>query len=66
MSIDNAHRRALVGTSLEEPRDQILASAPTFPGDLLIEGLSDAEEASFLAAFGDLGGEPIAAHPGPP
>ena len=50
----NAHHRGLVDTSLEEPRDQILESAPTFPGDLLIEGLRDAEEASFLAAIADL------------
>jgi len=50
-----ARREGFVGASLEEPRDQILESAPTFPrpGDLVVEGLTDAEEASFLAATAD-------------
>jgi hypothetical protein len=65
----NATRReGFVGTSLEEPRDQILESAPTFPspGDLVVEGLTDAEEATFLAAVGESRGEPIATPAGPP
>ena len=54
-STHNAPHRELLGTSPEEPRDQLLESAPTFPGDLLVEGLSDAEEVSFLLAIADLG-----------
>ena len=66
ISMHNAPHRALLGTSPEGPRDQLLESAPTFPGYLLVEGLSDAEEASFLAALDDLGSEPSTAHRGPP
>lgn len=55
MSIHDAHHAALQGETLEEPRDAVLASAQPFPGteEMLIEGLSDDEEACFLAAIAD-------------
>ena len=53
MSIHDDHPPILPGESLEESRDQILASARPFPRyeDMVIDGLTDDEEASFLAAI---------------
>jgi hypothetical protein len=47
--------QAPLGASLEQTRDQILHPAPIFPGrdELLVDGLSDTEEATFLAAIAD-------------
>jgi hypothetical protein len=47
--------RALLSSSLEETRNQILESAPIFPGpgELLVEALTEAEQARFLTAIAD-------------
>lgn len=54
MSI-NHHHPVLPGESLEESREIVLASAPTFPASehLLVEDLSEDEEVDFLAAIAD-------------
>ncbi len=43
------------GETLEESRAKVLATAPLFPGydDMVIDGLTDDEEARFLAALAD-------------
>lgn len=54
MSIQDAeHNRA--GESLEESRAAVLATAPIFPGyeNMVIDGLTDDEEARFLAALAE-------------
>jgi hypothetical protein len=55
MSIHDEHHPVLPGESLEEPRDIVLASARPFPQyeDMVIDGLTDDEEALFLAAIAD-------------
>jgi len=44
-----------IGETLEEPRAKVLATTPVFPGyhDLVIDDLTDEEEAEFLAALAD-------------
>ena len=54
MSVQDAeHNRA--GESLEESRAAVLATAPIFPGyeNMVIDGLTDDEEARFLAALAE-------------
>ena len=63
--MQSAPHQRLVGTSHEQPRDHILESAPTFPGDLRVEGLSDAEEAAFLAAIAHQQGDAASTRCGP-
>lgn len=65
---NTASRAGFVGASLEEPRDEILESAYTFPpaGDLVVEGLTNAEEESFLAAIADQEGDASSTRAGPP
>lgn len=53
MSMHQEHRPVLAGETLEESRERILATAAPFPPyeDMVIDGLTDDEEARFLAAI---------------
>lgn len=53
MSMHQEHRPVLDGETLEESRERILATATLFPPyeDMVIDGLTDDEEARFLAAI---------------
>jgi hypothetical protein len=53
VSIHDKNHPLLPGATLEEPRDSILASAPPFPPyeELVLDGLTDDEETSFLTAI---------------
>lgn len=53
MSMHQERRRVLDGETLEESRERVLATAPLFPPyeDMVIDGLTDDEEARFLAAI---------------
>jgi hypothetical protein len=55
MTPRQAHPRTPLGESLEKTHGQILEAAPTFPdpGELLVEGLTNTEEGTFLAAIAD-------------
>jgi hypothetical protein len=49
------HKSVLPGATLEECRENVLATAQPFPRheDMVIDGLTDDEEALFLAALSD-------------
>ena len=53
MSMHQEHRPVLDGETLEESRERVLATAGLFPPneDMVIGGLTDDEEAQFLAAI---------------
>lgn len=53
MSMHQEHGPVRDGVTLEESRERILASATLFPTyeDMVIDGLTDDEEARFLAAI---------------
>ena len=53
MSMHQEHRPVLDGETLEESRERVLATAGLFPPyeDMVIDGLTDDEEAQFLAAI---------------
>jgi hypothetical protein len=53
MSMHQERRPVLDGETLEESRERILATATLFPSyeDMVIDGLTDDEEARFLAAI---------------
>jgi len=53
MSMHHEHRPVLEGDTLEESRERVLATASLFPlyEDMVIDGLTDDEEARFLAAI---------------
>lgn len=53
MSMHEEHRPVLDGDTLEESRERVLATARLFPQyeDMVIDGLTDDEEALFLAAI---------------
>ncbi len=53
MSIHDEHHPVLPGKTLEESRDVVVASAGPFPRyeDMVIDGLTDDEEALFLSAI---------------
>ena len=55
MSTHEDHPRHVPGQSLEESREKVLARGKPFPRyeDMVIDGLTDDEEASFLAAIAD-------------
>lgn len=55
MSTHQDHPHHLPGQSLEESREKVLARGRAFPHyeDMVIEGLTDDEEAQFLAAVAD-------------
>ncbi|MCC6225016.1 MAG: hypothetical protein IT195_01240 [Microthrixaceae bacterium] len=54
MSIPGEHHSP-AGETLEESRTKVLATAPLFPGydEMVIDGLTDDEEAEFLAALAE-------------
>ncbi|MGD9701106.1 MAG: hypothetical protein AB7Q42_22750 [Acidimicrobiia bacterium] len=53
MSMHQDHRPLLDGETLEESRERVLATARPFPPyeDMVIDDLTDDEEAQFLAAI---------------
>lgn len=54
MTMHDEHDYRHSGESLEVSREHVLATAPRFPGHdaMVIDGLTDDEEAAFLAALG--------------